>query len=110
MAARTRVARARKRQGTRKGRLLTAGAVAERYGVSKQTVINWHRQGMPGQRLEAWSRGFLVFDAGEVDEWVRAHKPWRAERGAKGRGRYWWSRYGYEAMRRREKECEEDAC
>lgn len=80
--------------------LMTAGAVAAKYGVSKQTVLNWHRQGMPAVRLEAWSRGFLVFDEKEVDAWVREHKPWQLDKERK-RGSYWYSRFGQETERLR---------
>jgi excisionase family DNA binding protein len=54
------------------GRLLTAREVAERFGVSVESVLRWHRRGdLPGVRL---SSNVLRFEELELERWVEARK------------------------------------
>jgi excisionase family DNA binding protein len=60
------------------GRLLTAREVAERLGVSVETILRWHRRGdLPGVRL---SSNVLRFDVDDVDAFI-------AERYGRGKAR-----------------------
>jgi excisionase family DNA binding protein len=60
-------------------RLLTARQVADRLGITAETVLRWTRRGdLPGFRLPG---GALRFGAAELDAWLDAHAT-----GATGRG------------------------
>jgi excisionase family DNA binding protein len=53
------------------GNLLTARQVAERLGVSSETVLRWTRQGrLPGYRIGGRA---LRFCEHEIDAWLEAH-------------------------------------
>jgi excisionase family DNA binding protein len=53
--------------------LLTARQVAERFGVSVETVLRWHRAGrLPGgYRL---ATGVLRFSESELDGWLKERR------------------------------------
>ncbi len=55
------------------GRLLTARELAERFGVSVETVLRWHRAGrLPGgYRL---ATGVLRWREDEVDGWLEGRR------------------------------------
>jgi excisionase family DNA binding protein len=54
-------------------RLVTARAVAERFGVSVETVLRWHRSGrLPGgYRLAS---GVLRWREDELDAWLEGRR------------------------------------
>jgi excisionase family DNA binding protein len=54
--------------------LLTARAVAERLGVSAETVLRWTREGkLPGVRLPGTVRGRLRYRPEDIDTWLADH-------------------------------------
>jgi excisionase family DNA binding protein len=55
------------------GKLLTAREIAERFGVSVETVLRWHRSGrLPGgYRLAS---GVLRWNAEELDAWLEEQR------------------------------------
>jgi excisionase family DNA binding protein len=60
-------------------RLLTARQVADRLGVTAETVLRWTRRGdLPGFRLPG---GAIRFRAAELDGWLDAHATGAADRG-----------------------------
>ena len=62
-------------------RLLTAREVAERLGVSVETVLRWHRRGeLPGVRL---SSNVLRFESLELELYVADRRSGRGESTAK---------------------------
>ena len=56
-------------------RLLTAREVAERLGVSAETVLRYTRAGeLRGIRLPGTTRGRLRYRPEEVEAWLEAHE------------------------------------
>jgi excisionase family DNA binding protein len=59
------------------GRLLTAREVADRFGLTVETILRWHRAGkLPGYRLAdgRGGRGPVRFDEDVCDAWLDARK------------------------------------
>lgn len=52
------------------GRLLTANELARRYGVTRQTIYNLMKRGMPSLRLGSARR----FRLADVDAWLDAQQ------------------------------------
>ena len=51
-------------------RWLSVEEIAHHLGVSKDTIYNWIKKGMPAQKIgKLWK-----FKASEVDEWARSGK------------------------------------
>jgi excisionase family DNA binding protein len=52
-------------------RLLNAREVAERFGVTVETILRWHRRGkLPGFRLPG---GAVRFREADLDAWLDQH-------------------------------------
>lgn len=55
------------------GKLLTTRELAERYGVSTESILRWHRAGrLPGgYRL---ATGVVRWDSDELDRWLECRR------------------------------------
>lgn len=63
------------------GRLLTAREVADRLGVTAETILRWTRRGeLPAIRLPGTARGRLRYRAEDVDAWIEQHATGAAPR------------------------------
>lgn len=64
----------------------TTGWLAEKLGVSRQSVLNWHKEGMPSAGVDP-RRGGPMFDLAVCRQWQRENRGGSLHGGNRGGGR-----------------------